>query len=244
MADETTKKTDDENLDGDGEGTTNTPNPNDAKSRKQSPEENARFKAMRLEQERKERERLQKDSYEKGQIDALKVNPYTQEPINSKEDLYIYNMQKKLEDEGKDPIADLPNAISKKLEKDREDSEAKTKERDALSERANKDVQDFYDKGHTKEELDEFLIKIKSDKWKNFFGDSIETGHISPARAYEAMKEIEKDAVENASKTEKKKENSTPPNPNSTNKSHKTIDEMTSKEIDELYNAKYKKHVG
>ena len=83
----------------------------------QSRAENAEFAKQRREAERKkaeaEQERLKKDAFSKGKIEGLGgKNPYTNEPISNEYDLHIYELMKKLDDEGKDPVKGLAKAIS------------------------------------------------------------------------------------------------------------------------------------
>jgi hypothetical protein len=217
--------------------TENTSKTEEQPKKVQSSKENAKFKQMRLEQE----EKIKKDAYEKGQIDALGTNPYTGKPIRDQDDLDIYKIQKKLEEDQKDPIQDLPEAMASRNRETREKANKEKEANDELQKRAQKDLEDFYAAGYSKEDLNNFLKELESDEWKDFFGDSIATGHMSPAKAYKAMQKIKGNISEEVKKKEEAKKIATPPSPTGSNKVSKSIEEMTQKEINELYNQRFKK---
>lgn len=205
----------------------------------QSSKENAKFKQMRLEQE----EKIKKDAYAKGQIDALKTNPYTGKPIRDKEDLEIYEIQKKLEEDQKDPVQDLAEAMASRNREARVKADKEKEANDELQKRAQKDLEDFYAAGYSKEDLNNFLKELESDEWKDFFGDSIATGHMSPAKAYKAMQKIKGNISEEVKKKEEAKKIATPPSPTGSNKTQKGLDEMTLDEINKAFDGKYKKDI-
>ena len=220
--------------DDNSENTSKTENP---PKKVQSSKENAKFKQMRLEQE----EKIKKDAYAKGQIDALGTNPYTGKPIRDQDDLDIYKMQKKLEEDEKDPIQDLAEAMASRNRAEREKADKEKQANDELQKRAQKDLEDFYAAGYSKEDLDNFLKELQTDEWSDFFGQSIAAGNISPAKAYAAMQKIKGNISEEVKKKEEAKKIATPPSPNGSNKTPKSLDEMTQKEINDLYNKRFKK---
>lgn len=205
----------------------------------QSSKENAKFKQMRLEQE----EKIKKDAYAKGQIDALGTNPYTGKPIRDQDDLETYKLQKELEDSGKDPIQDLAEAITSRNRETRAKADKEKQANDELQKRAQKDLEDFYAAGYSKEDLDNFLKELQTDEWQDFFGDSIATGHMSPAKAYKAMQKIKGNISEEVKKKEEAKKIATPPSPTSSSKAPKGLDEMTLDELDKAFSSRYKKEV-
>lgn len=125
-------------------------------------EKNARFAEMRRQKEAKEKadkaekERLAREAKikEEAKVEAelgvIKTNPYTDKPIVDESDLKIYKMQKQLEEEGRDPVADLP---SKLAEMERE-SNARTKaeadrvakEQKELAEQAKREAEELREK--------------------------------------------------------------------------------------------------
>lgn len=109
--------------------------PNASKSEEElEKEKRAEYARKRREKEATEKaekerlareERLKKEAATKAELDLVKTNPYTEEPINDEYDLEVYKIQKKLEAEGKDPIKDLPKALAVK---EREQGLARQKE--------------------------------------------------------------------------------------------------------------------
>lgn len=97
-------------------------------------ERNARFAEQRRKKEAEERERKIRNE---AKIEVLKTNPYTDEEIKDEEDLKIYEMMKTLDEQGLDPIKDLPKKIaeqnretSKKAQEEREKEIAKNEKLD------------------------------------------------------------------------------------------------------------------
>ena len=83
----------------------------------QSAEENSKYASIRRKAEEDAKRRIEEaeaKAYEKGRLEAYKgkINPYTNKPIVDSSDIEVYEMMYKLEQEGKDPINDLPNALS------------------------------------------------------------------------------------------------------------------------------------
>lgn len=113
-------------------------------------EERARQAQARREREARERaekeKRMQEDAFQKGELSALKENPYTKEAIKDEYDLKVYKLQKSIEERGGDPITDLPKEMAK-LERDvgtktkEQESEKKSKE-----EAIRNDIKDFQTK--------------------------------------------------------------------------------------------------
>lgn len=220
--------------------TENTSKTEEQTKKVQSSKENAKFKQMRLEQE----EKIKKDAYAKGQIDGLGgTNPYTGKPIRDQDDLEIYKIQKKLDEDQKDPIQDLGEAMASRNREAREKANKEKEANDELQKRAQKDLEDFYAAGYSKEDLDSFLKELETEEWRDFFGDSIATGHMSPAKAYKAMQKIKGNISEEVKKKEEAKKIATPPSPTSSSKTPKGLDEMTLEELNKAFSSRYKKEV-
>jgi len=106
----------------------------DPKSKsKMSKEEQSLQAQKRREREKKEREdreeKIKQEAYLKGKLDSTKVNTFTNEPITDEYDLKVYELQKKIESEGGDPIADLPKRLAQaERETANKIKEAKSKE--------------------------------------------------------------------------------------------------------------------
>jgi len=100
----------------------------DEKNQKRDLKKDAFFAEKRREKERKEREareqKIKEDAKIEGKLEVLKVNPYTDEKIIDDEDLKIYEIQKKLEEEGLDPVNDLPKRLAEINRKQKESAKA------------------------------------------------------------------------------------------------------------------------
>lgn len=164
----------------------------DTKKKKQSQEENARQAKLRREKEQKEKEareeQIRKEAYEKGKIDATKVNPFTNKPIEDKYDLKIYELQKKIKDKGGDPIADLPSELAKlEREEARKQSDAalaKAKEDENIL----KDIEDFKSK-YKDVDVKALLNDPLFDKFSN---GKLGNGKDSFIKVYEDFLEFKK----------------------------------------------------
>lgn len=113
----------------------------------QSAEENAKYASIRRKAEEDAQKKIQEaetKAYEKGRLEAYKgkINPYTNKPITDSSDIEIYEMMYKLEQEGKDPINDLPGALS---DRRREEQKALTEEKER-QEKARQEIDDFQTK--------------------------------------------------------------------------------------------------
>lgn len=123
------------------------PEDNSNEESKQSSEENAKYASIRRKAEEDAQKKIKEaetKAYEKGRLEAYKgkINPYTNKPIIDSSDIEVYEMMYKLEQEGKDPINDLPNALS---DRRREEQKAIAEERDR-NEKARKELEDFQEK--------------------------------------------------------------------------------------------------
>lgn len=117
------------------------------KSKVQSKEERARQAKARREREAREREAREKqikhEAYLKGKLDSTKVNTFTEEPIEDEYDLFIFETQKQLEKEGKDPISDLPKRLAEINRKKAKEASEKESEKNKLNEQIDKEFAEF-----------------------------------------------------------------------------------------------------
>ena len=110
----------------------------------QSAEENAKYASIRRRAEEEAQKKIQEaesKAYERGRLEAYKgkVNPYTNKPIKDNADIEVYETMYRLEQEGKDPINDLPDALSEKKRK--EEKAARTAKEQ--NEKAKQEIDDF-----------------------------------------------------------------------------------------------------
>ncbi len=120
--------------------------------RQQSKAMNAKFAAERREREarakaEREAREAERKAYVKGQLDTLRTNPYTDEPISDEIDLEQYKLMRELDEAGKDPVRGFAKAWAertrseeaKKADAEKE-SQAKSK---ADADRAKAEVDDL-----------------------------------------------------------------------------------------------------
>lgn len=129
-------------------------------------EERAKQAEARRQREAKEKEEREKriadEAYLKGQLSAIKKNPYTEEEIKDEYDLKVYELQRKIESEGGDPVKDLPKRLA---DMDRAERQKRKSEADAKAESDRKvaeDLADFRAKYPGKE------AEIKSEAFAEF----------------------------------------------------------------------------
>lgn len=212
----------DENLDGDDEDETSKDKKDETK-KVQTKEERAHFAKMRREREAKEREAREKDIREKalleGELNATKVNTFTNKPIKDEYDLKVFKLQQEIESEGGDPLADLPERLAKL---DRENASKVKKENDAKKEQdeiISNDIKEFRTK-YPKVNLSELL---KDPDFKDYSDGRLGVkGGLSLVQIYENFNKF----MEKYKKTEKKEEEddgkTPPPSPNGGRKQEQT----------------------
>lgn len=137
----------------------------------QSDEENANYAQIRRKAEEEANKKIEEaktKAYEEGRLAAYKgkINPYTGKPMTDLADAEIYETMFKLEMEGKDPINDLPEALSSKK---REETKAIQEKKD-LEEKTRQEIDDFtskYPDVDIKELLDDSFLRIICKESKN-----------------------------------------------------------------------------
>ena len=149
-------------------------------STEQSAEENAKYASIRRKAEEDAQKKIQEaetKAYEKGRLEAYKgkINPYTNKPIVDSSDIEIYEMMYKLEQDGKDPINDLPDALS---DRRREEQKALAEEKER-NEKARQEIDDF-----EKKYPDVNLQELLND---SFFNDYISGKNKSLIDLYEGF---------------------------------------------------------
>ncbi len=124
----------------------------DGKSEKkaQSKSVNARFAQERREREAQAKAKAEKEAreaerraYVKGQVDTLKTNPYTGDPITDETDLEQYKVMKELDEKGDDPLKGFAKAWADRTRSEmskREQAQAKKAEE---AKQAQKEVDDL-----------------------------------------------------------------------------------------------------
>lgn len=217
----------------------------DEKSQKRDLKKDASFAEKRREKERLEREqreaKIKEEAKIEGKLSVLKTNPYTNEKIEDDEDLKIYEIQKTLDDEGLDPISDLPKRLAE-LERNKKKAEkAQAEEQEKINVSLKKDIENFkkaYPDVDTKKLAsdNEYLefAKGKIGRWttQEIYEAYQAKKEKSSAKEKKAMVEKEADDV---SKKITKNPSSTP----SGTLPPKTVENMTKEEFKTYWKEKY-----
>lgn len=132
----------------------------------QTDEENANYAQIRRKAEEdanKKIEEAKAKAYEEGKLAVYKgkINPYTNRPITDLADAEMYETMYQLEQDGKDPINDLPDALLNK----RKEENRVIQEKKNLEEK-------------TKKEVDEFVSKYPDVNLKELLDDSFFNDYI------------------------------------------------------------------
>ena len=212
-----------------------------AAQRRRREEARQRAEKARLERERKIRE----DAKLEAELGMVKVNPYTEEPIVDAEDLKIYKLQRELEEEGKDPINDLPKRIALRnreaAKKAQEQAEKQSQEESQRQERINAEIKELrtkYPKVDTaklaSDPLFQECLKGRAGRWTQV--EIYEFYLSEKAKAEKAKQDQQTEPA--VSKGADKASN--PPTSTAKGKtSQKTLEEMTPEEFERYFNEKY-----
>lgn len=150
-------------------------------------------KREKLEQERKERE-----AYLKGVKKALgDKNPYTDKPIVDDEDLEEYEIMKKLDEDGKDPISDYPEYVKNKRREQKQKEIDEKKKQQEESEMINRQISEV-DKKYGKGASEKYL---NDKEFLEFGEDLIDSGVplLTVVQKYESvLAKINKESTEKA----------------------------------------------
>lgn len=201
----------------------------DKEKSKQSKEERARQAQKRREREAKERETREKEierkAYLKGKLEASKVNTFTEEPIEDEYDLFIFETQKELEKEGKDPMADLPKRLAEINRKKAKEESDKDKEQKQLNERIDKEFSEFREE-YPKVKLKELL---EDPDFKDYADGRLGRGDKTLVQLYQNFLKL-KQKFTGKKEEEEDDGKKTPPSPNGGRKPQKTSYSRMSKE--------------
>ena len=222
---------------------------NEEVKKEQSRAENAYFAEMRRKQEAKKREQqIREETALETKLGLVKTNPYTHTPIKDKYDLEMYELQKAIEDEGGDPIADLSKHIAnrKRAEIEAEKARmAKQKQQEqAEREALEKDIAEFrkkYPNVNTAElATDSRFIDIVAEKQGRWTTLEMYEYYLSSKKAEENSKQKQAEAnkaeVERKAKEKTAAKLSKPPLPNSSGARHEDDEEVDTRTFEEYLN--------
>lgn len=193
------------------------------KSKEQTKAERARQAQLRREREAKEREAREKaireKAYNEGRLNASKVNTFTNQPIEDEYDLKVFDLQKEIEKEGGDPIADLPKKLAeldRKQAKEAKESETAKQEQDEIITNDIKAFRAKYPDVNLKELLADPDFKDYSDGRLGIKGGQ------SLATIYENFNKFKAKYGGGKKEEEDDDNDTTPPSPNGGRKNTKT----------------------
>ena len=142
-------------------------------------ERNAEFARRRREREAKERAkreaeeaRIKAEATKEAELNANKVNTYTDEPIKDEADLEVFKLMKEIDDQGGDPINDLPRHIAQrnrdKIRKEKEETEKANARTKKIQDETSELVAAYPDLDTSELAEDKEYIKLcteKGDRW-------------------------------------------------------------------------------
>jgi translation initiation factor IF-2 len=219
------------------------------KKAKAEAEKNAYHAKKRREREAAEKAQREKQIRDEATLEAelkmMKVNPYTNEKIVDEEDLKIYKLQKQIEDDGGDPLADLPKALAHQNRKEAQErkklAEQSQANQNKLAEEA-KELFAKYPEAMNTAQNDQELLDLMAEK----------SGRWTMVECYEHLvqkRKVEANVKKKAQNDQKKKEvvgeatkkyNKTPSSqPNGSKNSEKSVLTMTDEEFEKFWKSKY-----
>lgn len=138
----------------------------------QSKEENAKFAKERHERDiKKAKAAGDAEGYKRARIKSVGgKNPYTETPIETDEDFEFYELQDEVKANGGDPKNpwEVEQLRRKKAEDARKAAEENKSEEEKQADKANKEVQEYLDEGHTQDELKAYW---KDARFQEFASD-------------------------------------------------------------------------
>lgn len=215
---------------------------------KEEKAKNAHFAELRRKKEAEEKEKERKIREEatlQAKLGILKTNPFTDEPISDEEDLKIYEIQRQLDDEGKDPIADLPRRLAEINRKSAKEAAEKvrkeTEEKAKIDEKINAEIAELrekYPKVDTSklanDELYKECLKGKAGRWSQ-----VEIYELYLSKKAEADKKAKDDKAKETVDTSGKKMTSVPSSGANGKVTPTDINSMSDEEFKKYWNEKY-----
>lgn len=185
--------------------------------KEQSKEERARQAEARRKREAEKRKaedkRIADEAYVRGQLDSTKKNPYTNQPVKDEYDLKVLRVQRQIEEDGGDPITDLPARLA---ELDRADARKKADEAKKKAE-GDKAIED---------DIADFRKKNPSVDPKKLLADgrfaSFSRGKLGSESLADIYDEFSKTFGSQPEKTEDGRKKGSAPSPNGGKKADKT----------------------
>lgn len=200
------------------------------KKEQQDKEERARQAKARREREAREREareeQIRKEAYLKGKLEGVKVNKFNNEPIKDEYDLFIYETQLKLEEEGKDPEADLPKRLAEINREKAKKASEKASEQQKLNEKIDKEFTEFRGK-FPSIKINELL---QDPDFKDYADGRLGKGDKTLTQLYESFLKLKEKFSGDKKEEEEDDGKRSAPSPNGGRKQEKTSYSSMTKE--------------
>lgn len=212
----------------------NNPKSKETKEEEQSRKKNAEEARKRREREQKEREeKIRKEAFEEGKRlakrESLKINEFTDEPIETDLDAEVFETMKAIKEKGGDPIKDFVKEWAKKENSRRKEEADKAKARSEQEEWEKQDRIEFSKKvGGSAKALEIF----NDSKFRLFAKGRI--GKDKLVDIYEEFLDFEKGYKPNDDRSK-----SLTPNSTGGTAKPKDIRDMTAEEFQAYWNKKY-----
>lgn len=183
--------------------------------------------------EREALEKAQKDGFNQGVKSALKgVNPYTEEKLETDEDIEVARIMTEMEQKGLDPLSAKDFIKYQREEKAKEQQE---------QERIDAEMRKFY-KDNPNMTPDEVTKLLNNDEFISHWDELGGTGEVSICVAYKSYLRVQSKAEDKAKEQAKKivaKKEATPPNPsNAGEETPKSVETMSREEFQKYYEKK------
>ena len=201
---------------------------------------NEEQKAKRLAKEKEKREQeIRNKAILETQLEMVKVNPYTNEKIVDEEDLKIYKIQKQLEEDGKDPIDDLPKKIAE-LNRLENKKRADEQEKQNKLQKEAEELYQAYPEARGKAENDEELLNLLVEKNGRWTMKECYDYLLVQRSADEKAQAKKKEADEEGQAVSKQATRfSSPPSSQGGYKAPKDVGKMTKEEFEKYFEEKY-----
>ena len=210
--------------------------------------EQARKRREREANEKAERERqareeqIRKEAETNAKLGVITVNPWTNKPIRDKQDLEIYEIMKQLDESGKDPLSDLPEALAQRARDSAAASKKAEEDAKLVQDNLKKEISDLrkkYPKVNTKELADDPLYEeIAEEKGGRWTVLEIYEEYLH--RKGDAKKGEDNSDEDKRIKEIAKGNKQTSSNGGSSNKGgEKKVEDMTDEEFRSYYRKKY-----
>ena len=208
------------------------------KAKKQSKQVNAKMaeaRRKREEEQKRREEEIRKKAFEEGkkagQLESQKVNTFTNEPIKDDIDLDIFKLQQKIQEEGGDPVKDLPKRLAERQRQRAEETKKETEAKQESKKKLQSDLEGYYGEFDSKDEAIKFF---KEDKGFALFRKG-KVGNQPLSEIYRDYQAFLKESGGSGGGGDSKSSKTPKPGGTSTKPGAKKVSEMTDEEFDRYW---------